>query len=40
MPGVKYTGHNANEFKTADQFLLDFSIVTEMIARLGGMPAL
>ena len=40
MPGVKYTGHNANEFKTADQFLLDFSIVTEMIARLGGMPSL
>ena len=40
MPGEKYTGHNANEFKTASQFLLDFSIVTEMIARLGGMPAL
>ena len=40
MPGVKYTGHNANEFKTAHQFLLDLSIVTEMIARLGGMPEL
>lgn len=40
MPGEKYTGHNANEFKTANQFLLDLSIVTEMIARLGGMPAL
>ena len=40
MPDEKYTGHNANEFKTVDQFLLDLSIVTEMIARLGGMPAL
>lgn len=40
MPDEKYTGHNANEFKTADQFLLDLSIVTEMIARLGGMPSL
>ena len=40
MPGKKYTGHNANEFKTVGQFLLDLSIVTEMIARLGGMPAL
>ncbi|MCB1843230.1 MAG: dipeptidase [Halioglobus sp.] len=36
----KYTGHNAGEFKTVDQFLLDLSIVTEMIARLGGMPVL
>ncbi len=36
----KYTGHNANEFKTIDQFLLDLQIVTEMFARLGGMPAL
>lgn len=40
MPDEKYTGHNANEFKTVDQFLLDLSIVTEMIARLGGMPEL
>jgi acetylornithine deacetylase/succinyl-diaminopimelate desuccinylase-like protein len=40
MPDQKYTGHNANEFKTVDQFLLDLSIVTEMIARLGGMPTL
>ncbi|MEQ8207197.1 MAG: dipeptidase [Woeseia sp.] len=36
----KYTGHNAGEFKTVDQFLLDLSIVTEMIARLGGMQEL
>ncbi len=40
MPDQKYTGHNANEFKTVDQFLLDLSIVAEMIARLGGMPTL
>lgn len=40
MPDQKFTGHNANEFKTVDQFLLDLSIVTEMIARLGGMLTL
>ncbi len=40
MPNEKYTGHNANEFKTVDQFLTDLSIVTEMIVRLGGIPAL
>jgi len=40
MPDQKYTGHTANEFKTVDQFLLDLSIVAEMIARLGGMPTL
>ena len=37
MPNEKYTGHNANEFKTVDQFLLDLQIVTEMIVRLGQM---
>ncbi|HNP37704.1 MAG TPA: dipeptidase [Woeseiaceae bacterium] len=40
MPNEKYTGHNANEFKSVHQFLLDLSIVTEMIARLGGMPTM
>lgn len=40
MPGTKYTGHNANEFKTVDQFLLDLQIVTEMMARLGSLPSL
>lgn len=40
MPGEKYTGHNANEFKSVDQFLLDLGIVTEMIAHLGEMPTL
>lgn len=35
MPGIKYTGHNDNEFKTVEQFELDLQIVTEMIARIG-----
>ncbi|MFF7062562.1 dipeptidase [Pseudomonas sp. NPDC008258] len=40
MPDVKYTGHNDNEFKTVDQFMLDLQIVSEMVARLGQMPKL
>jgi predicted dipeptidase len=40
LPTEKYTGHNANEFKTIDQFLTDLSIITEMVATLGGMPEL
>ncbi|MFT4993802.1 MAG: putative dipeptidase [Paraglaciecola sp.] len=40
MPNLKYTGHNANEFKTVEQFLLDLQIVTEAFARIGRMPAL
>ncbi|GHB71414.1 dipeptidase [Psychrosphaera saromensis] len=40
MPNQKYTGHNANEFKRVDQFLLDLQIITEMIARIGQMPSL
>lgn len=40
MPDQKYTGHNANEFKTVDQFLMDLQIVTEMMARIGGMEEL
>jgi len=40
MPGIKYTGHNANEFKTVDQFLMDLQIVTEMFARIGQMKEL
>ncbi|MBU2979460.1 dipeptidase [Alteromonas sp. C1M14] len=40
MPDQKYTGHNANEFKRVDQFLVDLQIVTEMIARIGQMPSL
>jgi acetylornithine deacetylase/succinyl-diaminopimelate desuccinylase-like protein len=37
MPNEKYTGHNANEFKTIDQFLLDLQIVTEAMMRIGLM---
>lgn len=40
MPDEKYTGHNANEFKSIDQFLLDMQIVTEMMSRLGQMKGL
>lgn len=40
MPGVKYTGHNANEFKTVEQFLLDLQVVTEMIVKVGQLPEL
>lgn len=36
----KYTGHNANEFKNREQFLLDLQIATEMFAKLGTMSAL
>jgi hypothetical protein len=40
MPDVKYTGHNDNEFKTTEQFLLDLQIVTEMMGRIGQLPKL
>ena len=40
VPGQKYTGHNANEFKTVDQFLLDLQIVTEMVVTLGSIKKL
>jgi len=40
MPNEKYSGHNVNEFKRVDQFLLDLQIITEMIARIGQMPNL
>ncbi|MDP5029180.1 MAG: dipeptidase [Paraglaciecola sp.] len=40
MPNEKYTGHNANEFKRVEQFLLDLQIITEMIARVGQIPQL
>ncbi|WP_223487363.1 dipeptidase [Pseudomonas sp. A-RE-19] len=39
-PELKYTGHNDNEFKTVDQFLLDLQIVTEMLGRVGQLPKL
>jgi predicted dipeptidase len=40
MPDQKYTGHNANEFKPVEQFLLDLQIITEMISRVGQLPSL
>ncbi|MFV3328830.1 dipeptidase [Pseudomonas sp. NY15372] len=40
MPNVKYTGHNDNEFKTVEQFMLDLQIVSEMVARIGQLPKL
>ncbi|MGU9803172.1 UNVERIFIED_CONTAM: dipeptidase [Pseudomonas sp. CM11] len=40
MPDVKYTGHNDNEFKTVEQFLLDLQMVTEMMGRIGQLPKL
>ncbi|WP_176509165.1 MULTISPECIES: dipeptidase [Pseudomonas] len=40
MPDVKYTGHNDNEFKTVEQFMLDLQVVSEMVARIGQMPKL
>ena len=40
MPNEKYTGHNANEFKRVEQFMLDLRIVTEMMHRLGNMKEL
>lgn len=40
LPTEKYTGHNANEFKTLGQFMLDLQIVTEAMARLGTMANL
>ncbi|WP_433884558.1 dipeptidase [Pseudomonas vranovensis] len=40
MPDVKYTGHNDNEFKTVEQFLLDLQVVTEMMGRVGQLPKL
>ena len=40
MPNKKYTGHNANEYKGVEQFLLDLQIITEMMARIGQMPNL
>jgi predicted dipeptidase len=40
MPGLKYTGHNDNEFKTVEQFDLDLQIVTEMMARIGMLESM
>lgn len=38
VPGERYTGHNANEYKTVDQFLLDLQIITEAFIRVANLP--
>lgn len=40
MPDARYSGHNANEFKYLQQFMLDLQIVTETFARIGRMESL
>ena len=37
MPGEKYMGHTANEFKKISNLLLDTQMFTEMILRLGNV---
>lgn len=37
MPGEKYMGHTANEFKKMSNLLLDAQMFTEMILRLGNL---
>ena len=40
MPGEKYRGHNANEFKKMENFMLDVQMFTEMLLRLGNAKVL
>jgi predicted dipeptidase len=37
LPGEKYMGHNANEFKKISNLLLDTQMITEMILRIGNV---
>ncbi len=37
LPGARYSGHNANEFKKLSLFLLDSRIVPEMMLRLSNL---
>jgi len=37
MPGEKYMGHNANEFKRIKNFMLDTQMFTEAFLRLGNL---
>ncbi len=39
-PGQKYMGHTDNEFKSLDNFLFDVQVFTEMMLRLGNLPAM
>jgi predicted dipeptidase len=40
MPGEKYMGHTANEFKKISNLLLDTQMFTEMILRIGNLETL
>lgn len=37
LPGEKYMGHTANEFKKLSNLLLDTQMITEMILRIGNL---
>jgi acetylornithine deacetylase/succinyl-diaminopimelate desuccinylase-like protein len=40
MPGQKYMGHNANEFKFVENLYLDLQMFTEMMARIANLENL
>ncbi|NIR52062.1 dipeptidase [candidate division KSB1 bacterium] len=40
MPGEKYMGHTANEFRKLSHLLLDTQMLTEMILRIGNLEKL
>ena len=37
LPDERYTGHNANEFKKIENYLMDVQMITEMLLRLGNL---
>ena len=37
MPGKKYTGHNAKEFKEVVDLEADLQMFTEMLVRIGNL---
>lgn len=40
MPGKKYTAHNAKEYKEVPDLNLDMQMFTEMLVRIGSLPAM
>lgn len=40
MPGKKYTAHNAKEYKEVSDLNLDMQMFTEMLVRVGNLPAM
>ncbi len=40
MPGEKYMGHTANEFKKLSNLLLDTQMFSEMMLRIGNLETL